>query len=189
MNSEAFPHQDLRRKLAEIGVPPERHAMRELVKLLPGAMPRRPYDEASADAVAEVLIYLAGKNVLTLPLVEDPPWGERLCRICRTPEDLLGLAVPFLAQGLAANERSIWVADEALAAQAGALLGEAGSQIEIVEHADPGFWQREESRSVAQGYNGLRICADARYEAEMDAWIAGRRIKALCTHAADSRKG
>lgn len=189
MKSVSFPHPDLRRRLAELGVPAARHEIRELLKLLPAAMPNRSYDEAGADAVAEVLIYLAEKNVLTLSLVEEPGWGERRCRSYRTREDLLGLAVPFLGHGLQANERCIWVADEALAAKAALLLGEASSQVEIVDYAEPALWRREEERSLAQGYNGLRICVDAAHEAQMDAALAGRRIKALCTHAFDAQRG
>ena len=189
MNSASFPHPDLRRRLTEIGVPSGRHEMRELLKLLPAAMPNRPYDDASADAVAEVLIYLAGKNVLTLSLVEEPGWGERGCRSYRTREELLGLALPFLGQGLQANERCIWVADEAMAAKAAPLLGEASSQVEVIDYAEPALWRREEERSLAQGYNGLRICVDAAHEAPMDAALAGRRIKALCTHAFDPQRG
>jgi hypothetical protein len=182
MSPESFPHPDLRRRLAELGISPARHAMRELLKLLPAALPRRPYDEASADAVAEVLIYLAEKNVLSLPCLEDPLWGERLCQFYRTREELLALALPFLAQGLATNERCIWVAGDALASQAGDMLREAGDQLEIVDYAGLDLWQREESRALAQGYNGLRLCADAAYEAQVDAAMEGRRIKALCTH-------
>lgn len=189
MSFESFPHPDLRRRLTEIGIPSARHAMRELLKLLPAALPRRPYDEASVDAVAEVLIYLAERNVLTLPLVEDPGWGKRRCQFYRTPEELLGLAVPFLAQGLATNERCIWIAEEALASRAGAMLGEASDQLEVIDAAELALWQREESRTLAQGYNGLRVCADAAYEAQMDAAIAGRRIKALCTHPAAPHEG
>ena len=186
MNSASFPHPDLRRRLIEIGVPPARDEMRELLKLLPAAMPNRAYDEASVDAVAEVLIYLAEKNVLTLSLVEEPGWGERRCRSYRTREELLGLALPFLGHGLQANERCIWVADEALAAP---LLGDASSQIEVIDYAEAPLWRREEERSLAQGYNGLRICVDAAHEAQMDAALAGRRIKALCTHAFEAQRG
>ena len=77
----------------------------------------------------------------------------------------------------------------ALAAKAALLLGEASSQVEIVDYAEPALWRREEERSLAQGYNGLRICVDAAHEAQMDAALAGRRIKALCTHAFDAQRG
>lgn len=193
MNLESLPHPELRRRLAELGIPPARHAMRELLKLLPAAFPRRPYDEASADAVAEVLIYLAEKNVLSLAGAEGaapgPVWGERWCRSYRSPADLLALAVPFLAQGLATNERCIWVADEAIAARARPMLRDAGDQLEIVDDAEPDLWQREEGRALDQGYNGLRVCADAAYEARVDAAMQRRRIKALCTHPAESHEG
>ena len=59
----------------------------------------------------------------------------------------------------------------------------------MIDYAEAALWRREEERSLAQGYNGLRICVDAAHEAQMDTALAGRRIKALCTHAFDAQRG
>jgi hypothetical protein len=67
MNFEDLPHEGLRRQLVAIGVPPERHGVRELLRMLPAELDGRPFDEMSADAVAEVLLYLVGKKVLSVP--------------------------------------------------------------------------------------------------------------------------
>lgn len=192
MNAESLPHEALRRQLAAIGILPERQHLRALVELLPAQLDRRVYDEMSADTVAEVLIYLVGKKVLSVPpaapAAPELAWGEHLCRPYRSQDELLGLVVPYLTQGLKRNERCLWVARPAVASQIVRQangrahdLREAGDQLEIVEVlAD---WQREEARALAEGYSGLRISLETGCaQAEMQAAISVRRIKVLCTH-------
>lgn len=191
MSADSFPHEDLRRRLAEIGIPAERHGMRELANLLPAKLEQRPYDEATADAIAEVLLYLAGRNVLSLPAASAAPelaWGERRCRPYRSEEDLGRLVASFFAEGLRRNERCLWIAPRAIASQIlrhangyARDLQQAGDQLEIVDMLEN--WQREEDRALTQGYSGLRISADAAlHGAGMHAAIAAGRVKMLCTH-------
>lgn len=205
MNFESFPHPDLRRRLAELDVPGERHAMKELLKLLPAAPQGRPYDETSADAVAEVIIYLAERDVLSPG--EDGPdvaWGSHVCRFYGATRELVDIVAPYFGQGRRSNERCIWVAPDDLAAAAGLADG-----VEVIDPLDwyldargelrpteavLAAWQREEARALAEGYSGLRISGDtafmrpehraafAGYEARVHAAIEGMRLKALCTY-------
>jgi hypothetical protein len=164
----AFPSEALRRKLAAIGIPPERHALGELRRLLPGEPSR-----LDVDSVAEVVIYLVGKRVLEIPagrlLV---PWGERRCAHYTSPQELVSVVLPWLRDGIAANERCIWLASSPLA------IAEDG--LELIDPADWGnSWQREEQRTLAQGYAGLRVCADMRALHDCE---PGPRSRQLCMH-------
>jgi hypothetical protein len=205
MNFESFPRPDLRRRLAELGVPPERHAMKALLELLPAALQGRPYDETSADAVAEVLIYLAERDVLSLGADErDVAWGSHVCRFYGATRELVEIVAPYFGQGLRGNERCIWVAPDDVAAGAGLADGvevfdpldwylDARGELRPTE-AVLAAWQREEARALAEGYSGLRISGDASflrpedraafagYEARVHDAIGGMRLKALCTY-------
>jgi hypothetical protein len=185
MSSTPFPAEELRRKLLEAGVPRERHALPQLLELLPASLERRPYDEMTPDMVAEVVVYLVAHGVLSVPPAaeREPGWGEQVCRSYRTHDDLLDLVVPYFAQGLSRNERCLWVAPAALASRIGRQedqrlrdLRELGDRLELVVDGIPD-WQREERRSLAEGYAGLRVCGEL-----MHAAIGHLRVKALCTH-------
>ena len=166
-DAEALPSEALRRKLAAIGIPPERHTLRELQALVPSS---RGLD---VDDLAEVVIYLVGKQVLELPPTRiQVSWGQRRCAQYGTQDELISLVVPWFREGIAANERCVWLVSSPQAI--------TEDRLELIDPADWGdSWEREESRALAQGYSGLRVCADMRTLHER---APGRRSRQLCTH-------
>ena len=161
LNPASLPSEELRRSLEALGIERERHRLGELIAMLPARLDGRPYDDFDADCVAEVLVYLVRKGVLDVATLElsglRVEWGERLCHFYRREEELLELLGPFFRQGLARNERCVWVAGPAASASA---RREIGSLADVLEEGDCAL-QREESRALAQGYSGLRLCGEA----------------------------
>lgn len=160
--------------------------MRDLAALLPlpgGQLP----SGFDADTVAEVLLYLAGKNLIELRSVLEPAlaleWGAHLCQLYRSPEELLEMTVPFFSQGLRAHERCIWVVNAPLTVQA-ARDAMAGALAQAERHPDQisyhsfeewyldgsgrmkpmeqvlDAWVQAERRALNEGYLGLRISGD-----------------------------
>jgi hypothetical protein len=68
----------------------------------------------SADMVAELLLYMIAKGLVTLPVacdkaLLDMPWGSHVCQFYNQKEDLLELLVPYFKQGLERNEACVWL--------------------------------------------------------------------------------
>ncbi len=182
LNPASVPSENLRRKLEALGIARERHRLGELVALLPASLDGRPYEDLDADCVAEVLVYLVGKGVLDAASLEAAglrvEWGERLCHFYRHEEELLALLGPYFRQGLARNERCLWLAGPGTSDKA---REEIDPLAEVLE-ADDCALQREESRALAQGYSGLRICGEA---LALEIHTPSRRLKTLSTYKAD----
>jgi len=170
--------------------------MRELIAMLPARMSARPYDDLDADMVAEVLVYLVSRRLIDVPSAELAglalQWGERVCHFYRSDDDLVELVVPYFRRGLQDAERCVWLVRGASdkARQAIAALGDSQyspDQLEIDDAADwvedDARWKREESRALAQGYHGLRVCGEGLY---LNGGTEGLRIKALGTYRAGS---
>jgi hypothetical protein len=211
MDFASYPREALRSQLSALGIPDARQQLGALLDLLPVKLNGKPFEQFDADSAAEVLIYLARKQVLSLPLPLLPclslRWGECLRQACSGPQELLETVLAYFRQGLAGHERCIWLLGAALtsrmARQAIARiddLRDPGDQLEIADYADWApdgeyaaedlfdNWAREETRARAQGYRGLRVCVDAgqdfaALEAKMREAIGALRIKVLCTYS------
>jgi hypothetical protein len=184
---DAFPNAVLRRKLAALGIPAERHGLRDLVALLPmhGPLPA----DFDADTAAEVLLYLAGRKLVEVPggLELEPglelDWGAHLCQFYRSTEELLDMVVPFFAQGLREHERCIWIVsapltlDGARRALWRALRGAERHPDQVSFHTYEEWyldargrlkplnamldaWVQAERRARDEGYAGLRVSGD-----------------------------
>ena len=196
MKADTFPRESLRRQLVDVGIARERHAMRDLVAMLPVRLSGKPYDAFDADMVAEVLVYLVSRGLIAVPSAEIAElaleWGDRVCHVYRSDDDLVGLVVPYFRRGLQDAERCIWLvrgpsdkARHAIAALADTQY--SPDQIEVGHAEDWGEdderWRREEGRALAQGYNGLRVCAEG---LNLNGGTMGLRIKAVGTYRAGS---
>lgn len=126
MNPSQYPNDRLRNKLVIAGIPESEHSAESLVAKMPDLNPGS-FQGLSADAVAEVLLYLIAKGVVTLPLPSnkallDLPWGSHVCQFYNGKEDLLEMLVPYFKQGLERNEVCVWlVADLTVKEAANAL--------------------------------------------------------------------
>jgi hypothetical protein len=194
---EALPGEALRRQLAALGIPRERHCMSRLVEMLPITLNGKPYEDFDADIVAEVLVYLIGKGLIAVPGPEianlNLRWGDRVCHFYRTEDDLVALLLPYFQQGLAEGERCIWLAQDEEASrkarQTIAALADtqySPDQLEVADANDWGrdveAWTRAEQRSLVEGYHGLRVSGEA---LDLDARTSSLRVKALCTYHAE----
>ncbi|HYL89493.1 MAG TPA: MEDS domain-containing protein [Burkholderiales bacterium] len=183
MNPASFPSEGLRRQLEALGIARERHCLGDLIAMLPARLDGRPYEDFDADCVAEVIVYLVSKGVLDAASLEAAglhvEWGERLCHFYRHEDELLGLLGPFFRQGLARNERCLWLAGPATTDKA---RDEIGLLAEVLEEGDCAL-PREERRAVAQGYNGLRVAGEALV---LDVDMPPHRMKALATYRSGS---
>jgi hypothetical protein len=158
--------------------------------MLPSRLDGRPYEDFDADSVAEVLVYLVTKGVLDVPSAEFAglrvEWGERLCHFYRSEDELLGLLTPYFRQGLMRGERCIWIAAPGASSKARQEIASLGDchgspdQLEVVND-DCVSLSREQERTLAQGYSGLRVCGVA---LALDGNPAAR-MKALSTYRSE----
>lgn len=184
--ANALPREPLRRRLEALGIPAERHGLGSMLEMLPAGL-GADHLRDDADAVAEVLVYLVTKGLIEVPtpLVAslNVQWGAHLCQFYRSPEELLELVVPFMAQGLEDHERCIWVFNEPLS-EALAMDALAAAVPRFERYADQislhhfrdwyldaagrlkpvdevlAAWRQAEQRALDQGYLGLRVTGD-----------------------------
>jgi two-component system, sensor histidine kinase PdtaS len=146
------------------------------------------------------------------------PYGLHFCSFYSGKRDLVDLLVPFFKAGLENRERCLWItappfpASEALA-EMEKVLPQVGEMIkrgsllmldaetwyggisggEVLQH-----WLEEEQKSLADGFQGLRLTGNTsflkhedwdsfmKYERSVNAAFLSRRIVALCSY--DLRK-
>lgn len=113
MNKSQYPNELLRKKLVVAGIPESEHSVESLAAKIPD-LATSLLQGLSADMMAELLLYLIAKGILTLPMASDKalldmPWGSHVCQFYDTKEDQLNLLVPYFKQGLERNEACVWL--------------------------------------------------------------------------------
>ena len=108
-----YPNESLRDKLVVAGIPRSEHSVQSLMAKMPD-LEAPSFQAMSADMVAELLLYLITKGLVTLPIASDKalldmPWGSHVCQFYNHKEDLLELLVPYFKQGLERNEACVWL--------------------------------------------------------------------------------
>jgi len=115
-----------------------------------------------------------------LPGIDLVPVGMHACHFYSNREQLVGAVVPYIAAGLRANERCIWItapplparkAEEALRAECDGVDGALAADALTIVDFDEWYasceglkgldvvrlWLESEERALADGYKGLRI--------------------------------
>lgn len=111
-----------RRRLSALGIPRERQAREPLAELFPPDF-RIPESSLDEDAVAELLVHLAGRGLVRLPA----PRCGHVCRFYHDRQELLELLVPYFGRALLEGRFCVWIASgpvspaEAAAALRGAV--------------------------------------------------------------------
>src|SRR5258706_54586 len=183
MDLESLSCEDLRLRLADLGVPRDRQSLRDLLELLPVPLSGRLFDEFDASIIARSLLDLVGRGLIALggprPAL-DLRWGERACRAYGSHEALSGLVLPWFAQGVAGDERCIWVVGATRPAREilGAAEDYSPDQVELMPSDARIDWTREAARALAQGYRGLRIAGERIHD------VVGGCMKTLCVYDA-----
>lgn len=179
-----YPSELNRHRLIAAGIPACDHTVQGLSAKLPDLDPQTTQG-MSADALAEVLLYLIGKGLVRTPVLSqhallDLPWGAHVCQFYNRKEDLLELLVPYFKQGLLQNEACVWMVAELTIAEATSALAAAvpdlalnflSGQMQIRHYTDlytnpDGSVKEPEALTHAfasmgrlarqQGFNGLR---------------------------------
>lgn len=126
-----------------------------------------------------------------IDVIGDIPWGTHLCQFYETEADLLEVLVPYLKDGLAANEFCMWVTSEPLRAEKGVEALKravpdlddriARGQIEILDYSQwytkSGRFDAEEvlqgwldklAQARQNGYEGLRLTCNTYWLEDAD---------------------
>src|SRR5215471_2660018 len=137
-------------------------------------------------------------------------WGSHLCVFYETKQELLDLVVPYLTEGIEANEFCFWAKPEGVTPwQIKTAFDELTAKYDHVtlqvlsapEFYGTGdfqriahFWDKLLNAALAKGFKGLRGCGDMSwlgandweqfciYEMGCNAGITGKKMKALCTY-------
>ena len=108
-----FPNELLRQKLIVAGIAESEHAVELLADKIPD-LDGRLLERLSPDMVAELVLYLIAKGVVSPPKPSDKalldmPWGAHVCQFYDTKQDQLDMLVPYFKQGLERNEACAWL--------------------------------------------------------------------------------
>ncbi len=198
MKTPQYPQPSLREKLVVAGIPESEHTAELLAARMPPDFSTQSLQGLSVDMMAELLLYLIAKGLVTLPVSSDKallnmPWGSHVCQFYQRKEDLLELLVPYFKQGLEKNDACVWLVGDLTVDEArNALLAAvpdldfylAKGQMQIlhytelytnpdgtVKHADTlcGEFAAMGSTVQASGFNGLRASGSVSWVENDDA--------------------
>ncbi len=135
-----------------------------------------------------------------ISFIQDVPWGTHLSVFYESKDDLLALAVPFLATGLENNEFCFWIVDdfllpcEALQLLQNKIPALRQAQIEIMTPADwylqygnfqsdrvIAGWIEKTEAALARGYEGVRVCGST-------AWLTKKYWKEFLAYEREVQK-
>jgi hypothetical protein len=128
VTTSPFPQRSLREKLVVAGIPESEHTAELLAARMPADFSAQSFQGLSVDMMAELLLYLVAKGLVTLPVacdkaLLDMPWGSHVCQFYQRKEDLLELLVPYFKQGLENHDACVWMVGDLTVEEAGNALG------------------------------------------------------------------
>jgi hypothetical protein len=97
---------------------------------MPEDFSAQSFQGMSVDMMAELLLYLIAKGIVTLPVAGDKalldmPWGSHVCQFYDRKEDLVEMLVPYFKQGLEKNDACVWMVGDLTVEEAGNALAAA----------------------------------------------------------------
>ena len=125
-----YPEPSLREKLVVAGIPESEHSAAWLAVRMPADFDAQSFQGLSVDMMAELLLYLIAKGLVTLPVAGDKalldmPWGSHVCQFYQRKEDLVEMLVPYFKQGLEQNDACVWLVGDLTVEEAGNALAAA----------------------------------------------------------------
>lgn len=150
MNTSQYPQASLREKLVVAGIPESEHTAELLAARMPADFSAQSFQGMSVDMMAELLLYLIAKGLVTLPIASekallDMPWGSHVCQFYKRKEDLVEMLVPYFKQGLEKNDACVWLVGDLTVEEAGNALAAvvpglehymAGGQMQILHYSE-----------------------------------------------------
>jgi hypothetical protein len=130
-----FPRRSLREKLTVAGIPESEHTAELLAARMPEGFNVHSCRGMSVDMMAELLLYLIAKGLVTQPVAGDKalldmPWSSHVCQFYQEKADLLELLVPYFKQGLEKNEACVWMVGDLTVEEARTALAAAVPNLE-----------------------------------------------------------
>lgn len=214
MQFDQYPREELRNRLTGLGIPREKHHVKLLQEMLPLQLDKLPFNGADPDTVAEVLVFLMGKNIIRAPFevdaVLDFGWGIHAGQFHNDQRELLDFVLAYFRKGMHNRERCIWVIPDPLASptmadfrqQALQQIQELQLQVEVVAHNEiftdaqgklkPWVallesWALREQHALENGYQGLRIATDSQWVSREN-WDHFLQYQYLATRALAQRR-
>jgi hypothetical protein len=214
MQFDQYPREELRNKLTGLGIAREKHHVRLLQEMLPLQLDKLPFNGSDPDTVAEVLIFLMGKNIIRAPFevdaVLDFAWGVHAGQFHEDIAEMLEFVLAYFRKGLENREQCIWVIADPLASPAVAefrrqalqCIEAQQLQVDVVAHnaiftdaqgklkpwvALLEYWAMREQSALENGYQGLRIATDSQWVNRED-WDHFLQYQYLATRALAQRR-
>jgi len=88
--------------------------MESLAARMPADFSAQSFQGMSADMMAELVLYLIAKGIISFPVAVDKalldmPWGSHICQFYNRKEELAKMLVPYFKQGLEKNDACVWL--------------------------------------------------------------------------------
>jgi hypothetical protein len=135
VNTSEYPPPSLREKLVVAGIPESEHTAELLAARMTADFSPQAFQGLSVDMMAELLLYLIAKGLVTFPVacdkaLLDMPWGSHVCQFYTRKEDLVEMLVPYFKQGLENNDACVWLVGDLTVEEAGNALAAAVPDLE-----------------------------------------------------------
>jgi hypothetical protein len=127
VNTSQYPQRSLRKRLVVAGIPESEHTAELLAARMPAEFSAQSFPDMSVDMMAQLLLYLIAKGLVTVPVAGDKalldmPWGSHVCQFYNCKEDLVEMLVPYFKQGLEKNDACVWLVGDLTVEEAGNAL-------------------------------------------------------------------
>ena len=184
MNTSQYPQTSLREKLVVAGIAESEHTAESLAAKMPEDFSAHSFQDMSVDTMAELLLYLIAKGLVTLPIASDKalldmPWGSHVCQFYNRKEDLVEMLVPYFKQGLERNDACVWLVGDLTVEEARNALAQAVPGLQ--DYLATGQMQIKHYTELYTNPNGTVKAADTLRDqfAEMGSGVRAKGFEGL----------